>query len=123
MANKERNKRSARKARAQERVQKAEAQVASGAAPDVETALANAEAAKDSSKAVVAKKKTGFFGRIKNYLTDVRTELKRVTWPSPQERNSYTVAVFIMLLVFGVIIWAVDTGIVALLVGFTGLRG
>jgi preprotein translocase subunit SecE len=122
MANKERNKRSARKARAAERVSKAEAQVAAGAAPDVATALANADAAKDAAKAVVAKK-PGFFGRIKNYLHDVSVELKRVTWPSAQERNSYTVAVLIMLLVFGVVIWAVDTGIVALLVGFTGLRG
>ena len=122
MANKERNKRSARKARAQERVEKAEAQVAAGAAPDVKTALANAEAAKDAAKPVVAKK-PGFFGRIKNYLHDVRVELKRVTWPSAEERNSYTVAVLVMLVVFGVVIWAVDTGIVALLVGFTGLRG
>lgn len=122
MANKERNKRSARKARAQERVTKAEAQVAAGAAPDVETALASAESAKDANKPA-APKKVGFFGRIKNYLHDVRVELKRVTWPSPEERNSFTVAVMIMLVVFGVVIWAVDTGIVALLVGFTGLRG
>ncbi|RVU98068.1 preprotein translocase subunit SecE [Coriobacteriales bacterium OH1046] len=122
MANKDRNKRSARKARAEGRVQRAEAQVASGAAPDIETALAKAEAAKDAGKPV-SPKKAGFFGRIKNYLLDVRTELKRVTWPSAGERNSYTVAVVIMLAIFGVVIWAVDTGIVALLVGFTGLRG
>ena len=122
MANKERNKRSARKARAEERVQKAEAQVAAGAAPDVESALAKADSAKASAKPA-APKKVGFFGRIKNYLLDVRTELKRVTWPSAEERNSYTVAVLIMLVVFGVAIWAVDTGIVAILVGFTGLRG
>ena len=122
MANKDRNKRSARKARAEERVQKAEAQVASGAAPDIKAALAKADAAKDANKPA-SPKKTGFFGRIKNYLLDVRTELKRVTWPGARERNSYTVAVIIMLVVFGVAIWAVDTGIVALLVGFTGLRG
>jgi preprotein translocase subunit SecE len=121
MANKERNKRSARKARAEERVQKAEAQVAAGAAPNVEVALAKAEAAKDNKPA--APKKVGFFGRIKNYLLDVRTELKRVTWPGREERDSYTVAVLIMLVIFGVAIWAVDTGIVAILVGFTGLRG
>ena len=122
MANKERSKRSARKARAEERIQKAEAQVASGAAPDVESALAKAEAAKGAAKPAKPKK-VGFFGRIKNYLSDVSTELKRVTWPSAEERNSFTVAVIAMLLVFGVVIWAVDTGIVALLVGFTGLRG
>ncbi len=122
MANKERNKRSARKARAQERVQKAEAQVAAGAARDVESALAKAEASKDAARPA-APKKVGFFGRTKNYLLDVRTELKRVTWPGREERNSYTVAVLIMLAFFGVAIWAVDTGIVALLIGFTGLRG
>ena len=122
MANKERNKRSARKARAAERVTKAEAQVAAGAAKDVESALAKAESAKAAAKPA-APKKVGFFGRIKNYLLDVRTELKRVTWPGREELNSYTVAVLAMLVVFGVVIWAIDTGIVALLVGFTGLRG
>ena len=32
-------------------------------------------------------------------------------------------AVIVMLVVFGVVIWLVDTGIVALIAGFTGLRG
>ena len=32
-------------------------------------------------------------------------------------------AVIAMLIVFGVLIWLVDTGIVAALAGFTGLRG
>ena len=122
MANKDRNKRSARKARAAERVQKAEAQVASGAAPDVETALANAEAAKDANKPAV-QKKPGPIKRLMNYFSDVRTELRRVTWPSRQETSSYTAAVIVMLIVFGVVIWAVDTGIAALLVAFTSLRG
>ena len=49
--------------------------------------------------------------------------MRRVTWPSKEELRSYSVAVIVMLVVFGVLIWLVDTGIVAALVGFTGLRG
>jgi len=49
--------------------------------------------------------------------------MHRVTWPSKEELKSYSVAVIVMLIVFGVLIWLVDTGIVAALVGFTGLRG
>ena len=49
--------------------------------------------------------------------------MRRVTWPTKDELKSYSVAVIAMLIVFGVLIWLVDTGIVAALAGFTGLRG
>jgi preprotein translocase subunit SecE len=49
--------------------------------------------------------------------------MRRVTWPSRNELSNYSVAVVAMLIVFGVAVWLVDTGFVALLVGFTGLRG
>ena len=32
-------------------------------------------------------------------------------------------AIIAMLIVFGIVIWLVDSGIVAALIGFTGLRG
>ena len=47
----------------------------------------------------------------------------RVTWPSKSELKNYSVAVIAMLVVFGVAVWLVDTGVVAALIGFTGLRG
>ena len=62
------------------------------------------------------------FKRLRNYLGAVRSEMRRVVWPSKAELKSYSVAIIAMLIVFGVIIWLVDSGIVAALVGFTGLR-
>lgn len=149
MANKERNKRSARKARAQAREVKEAARAASQAqaAPDQDaqkkplfsrgdkaeatkagTSKAAAKDAKPQDKAAkkdLAKKnkKPGVFARIGNYFHDVRVEMGRVIWPSRQELWSYTYAVIIMLVVAGVVLWAVDTGIVSLMLAYTGLRG
>ena len=123
MANKERQKRSARKARAEERARREAMQAAPAPAG---ASQAKEEKKAESSKAVskaVKNKKPGFFKRIGNWFGDVKAEMRRVTWPSKEELRSYSVAVIVMLVVFGVLIWLVDTGIVAALVGFTGLRG
>ena len=118
MANKERNKRSARKARSEERARLEAAQATSESGSSGTPAKASqAKAAKP------VQKKTGFFGRVRTYLHDVRVELKRVIWPSRPELESYSIAVIATLAVFGVVIWLVDTGIVGVLVGLTGLRG
>ena len=65
------------------------------------------------------KKKNAFL----QYFSDVRSEMKRVTWPSKGELTNWSVAVIAALVVFGLCVYLVDTGFVALLVGFTGLRG
>ena len=49
--------------------------------------------------------------------------MRLVTWPSKTELTNYSVAVIAMLIVFGTAVWLVDTGFVALLVAYTGLRG
>ena len=117
MANKERNKRSARKARSEERARLEAIQAASeSSSSNSSSKPAQAKAAKPQQQ-----KKTGFFGRIRNYLHDVRIELRRVIWPSKTELKSYSLAVIVTLLIFGVVIWLVDTGIVGVLVGLTGL--
>ena len=130
MANKDRNKRSVRKARAEERARVEAAQAASVAAdPKVaKKQEASAEkaakvAAKQERKAEKAEKKPGLFRRLGNYLGEVRSEMRRVVWPSKEELKSYSVAIVAMLIVFGIVIWLVDTGVVAALVGYTGLRG
>lgn len=123
MANKERNKRSARQARARERAALEAAQAASTPTDDKKgssRAVAKAQPAKVERSSA---KKTGFFARARNYFSDVRTEMHRVVWPSRTELKNYSVAVTATLIVFGLIVWLVDTGFVALLVGFTGLRG
>ncbi|WP_130810365.1 preprotein translocase subunit SecE [Olsenella sp. Marseille-P4559] len=128
MANKDRNKRSARKARAQKRAEREAAQAASAASNPKQTggpAKRAAVVAKASEKqdkpAKASNKKPGLGTRIKNYLGAVRTEMRRVVWPSREELRNYSVAVIVSLVVFGVVLWLVDTGIVAALVGYTSL--
>ncbi len=121
MANKDRQKRSVRKARAEERARVEAAQAASAPAGDSK-ATKKAEPEKAVAKAD-KNKKPGFFKRIGNWFGDVKAEMRRVTWPSKTELQNYSLAVIAMLIVFGAIIWLVDTGIVAALAGFTGLRG
>ena len=128
MANKDRNKRSVRKARAEERARVEAAQAASapssGSASKAEKKLEKkAEKKAEKKPEKKAEKKPGIFRRLLNYLGDVRSEMRRVVWPSKEELKSYSVAIIAMLIVFGVVIWLVDSGIVAALVGYTGLRG
>lgn len=128
MANKDRNKRSARKARAEERA-RVEAAQAVSVTPEQKVAMEKkaaqeAKAAAKQEKELERKdKKPGLFRRLRTYLGNVRSEMRRVVWPSKAELKSYSVAIIIMLIVFGIVIWLVDSGIVAALVGFTGLRG
>ena len=128
MANKDRNKRSARKARAEERA-RVEAAQAVSVTPEQKVAIEKkaaqeAKAAAKQEKELERKdKKPGLFRRLRTYLGNVRSEMRRVVWPSKAELKSYSVAIIIMLIVFGIVIWLIDSGIVAALVGFTGLRG
>lgn len=41
------------------------------------------------------------FERIRGYISDVRAEMKRVTWPGKQEVYSTTVMVIITTFLFG----------------------
>ncbi|ERI05812.1 preprotein translocase subunit SecE [Atopobium sp. oral taxon 810] len=122
MSNKDRNKRSARKARAAERERVAEAQAAASTEePKAKQHLAKSSSSKAAKPAKA--KKTGFFGRIRNYFADVKSEMHRVTWPSKDELRNWSLGVIVALVIFGICVWLVDMGFVSILVGFTGLRG
>lgn len=129
MAKKERQKRSARKARAAERAEleakQASTAEAGSSEPKAKAKEVAAAAPKKAEKAKGEKsaKKGGIFAKIGKYFRDVKSELHRVVWPSKRELRNYSVAAIAMLIVFGVFFWLVDTGFIALLVGFTGLRG
>ena len=115
MANKDRNKRSVRQARQRERAEH-EALVAASTASD-----GKKKAPQTSKAPVKVSNNTGFIARTKNYFSEVRSEMRRVTWPGRTELVNYWVAVVAMLAVFGVVVWLVDTGFVAGLVAFTSL--
>jgi preprotein translocase subunit SecE len=63
---------------------------------------------KDSPDQVV-----GWFGRARRFLTEVRSELGRVTWPTRREVWATTVVVILTSMLFGVYLYLVDLGLSA----------
>jgi preprotein translocase subunit SecE len=58
---------------------------------------------------------TGWWGRSRRFLSEVRNETGRVTWPSRKEVYATTIVVILTSIFFGVYLWGVDlllTGIV-----------
>ena len=51
---------------------------------------------------------TGWIGRARTFLVEVRNELKRVTWPSRREVYATTIVVVLTSIVFGLYLWLVD---------------
>jgi preprotein translocase subunit SecE len=69
-------------------------------------------AASEPTKLDTVKEAAG--GRIERarlFLSEVRNELKRVTWPSQKEVYATTVVVILTSLFFGIYLFAVDYGL------------
>jgi len=75
----------------------------------------------------VAEETTGAFDTVKEaaggrierarvFLSEVRNELKRVTWPSQKEVYATTVVVIIVSIFFGLYLFALDFGIDSLVI-------
>lgn len=97
---------------------------AESASKSVARAKADMKASKEKAKAKKKKKdeKPGFFGRIRNYFRAVRTEMRRVTWPSKKELVNYSLVVIASLMVVGVVIAVLDFVIGEGLFLISGLR-
>jgi preprotein translocase subunit SecE len=55
----------------------------------------------------------GWWNRSRTFLTEVRNELKRVTWPSQKEVYATTIMVIVTSVFFGVFLWLVDLTLTA----------
>ncbi len=62
-------------------------------------------------------KKPGF----KEYLRGVRTEMKKVVWPTRKEVVSYTAVVIAVCAAFAIAFWLIDTGVLAALKAVLGV--
>jgi preprotein translocase subunit SecE len=51
---------------------------------------------------------TGWWGRSRRFLSEVRNETGRVTWPSRKEVYATTIVVILTSVFFGVYLWGVD---------------
>jgi len=56
----------------------------------------------------------GFFARTGQFLRDVRTEMKRVSWPTAREVKNTTIITLVAVVFFAVYLWGVDQVIVQL---------
>jgi preprotein translocase subunit SecE len=63
------------------------------------------------AKEKVLKPKNGF----KKWFSETRSELKKVTWPTRKQVANGTNIVFLMIAVFGALVWVFDFGLAKLL--------
>ncbi len=52
--------------------------------------------------------KSNFFARIANYFKEVKSELKKVVWPTFSKIRQNTLIVIIYVLIVGLVIWGLD---------------
>jgi len=67
------------------------------------------------SKFARFRKSTGKFAR------EIRSELKKVIWPSRQQLTHNTITVIVACLIVGAIIWGVDFGLTKILKLWVGV--
>ena len=58
---------------------------------------------------------TGWWGRSRRFLTEVRNELSRVTWPSRKEVYATTFVVILTSIFFGISLYGIDLVLNALM--------
>ena len=51
---------------------------------------------------------TGWYSGARTFLTEVRNEMRRVTWPSRKEVYATTVVVIVTSAFFGIYLWGLD---------------
>ncbi|MDD3242178.1 MAG: preprotein translocase subunit SecE [Eubacteriales bacterium] len=78
-------------------------------------ATAAAKPEKQKKKKKGPNKFIGFFKKIGQYFREVVGELKKVTWPSRKDFLTYSLAVFVFVVIMMVIVFAMDTGLTTLL--------
>ena len=90
--------------------------------------MADKKAAKTAAQAQRdKKKKTSFFGKVKNffkgiakYFKDTKSELKKVVWPSKKDVKTNTITVIAVVLIAAVVLIVLDLifgGAIHLVVG------
>ena len=60
--------------------------------------------------AVVKSKKKPFFARLKKYLKETKSELKKVTWPSKDQLKQNTAVIIAFIIMIGLFLFVFDLG-------------
>ena len=56
----------------------------------------------------VKKSKPGIFSRIAKWLRELKSELKKVQWPTAKQTVNNTVIVIVCVVIVGIFIWVFD---------------
>ena len=68
-----------------------------------------------SKKAAPKKNKVGFFGRIKKFFKDYKSELHKVVWLNPKTTFQYTGLILVVMVIVSAFIGCLDVIFVQLL--------
>ena len=68
-------------------------------------------AAPATAKVAVKKsdEKLGFFKRVAKWFRDMKSELKKVVWPTPKQTAKGALVAIVMMVVCAVVLWGFDT--------------
>ena len=65
-------------------------------------------AKQEKAKKPAKKSKPGIFSRIAKWFRELKSELKKVQWPTAKQTVNNTVIVILCVIIVGVFIWAFD---------------
>ena len=69
------------------------------------------ESNEDSFQGRARESVTGWWGRSRRFLSEVRNEMGRVTWPSQKEVYATTIVVILFSVAMGIYLWLCDLGL------------
>ena len=75
--------------------------------------MAKKEADSKAAKAAKPTEKEKKKGGIKKYLKDLRSEIKKVVWPSRKQVVNNSSIVMTVMIIMGMFLFAIDTGLAA----------
>jgi preprotein translocase subunit SecE len=67
--------------------------------------------------------RAGFFTRTSQFLSDVRAEMRRVSWPTLNDVRNTTIIVLVAVIFFAIYLFLVDRGIAFLITQTVNLLG
>ena len=59
---------------------------------------------------------------IREYFKGIRTEVKKVVWPTRKEVGTFTGVVILTCTFFALAFWGIDSGVLAMLKGILGIN-
>ena len=54
-------------------------------------------------------KKPGFFTRVKKWFRDMKSELKKVVWPTPKQFTKNTAVALVVMFASAIVLWGFDS--------------